>query len=517
MTRRHLAFLILFAWLGALGWLAAREYARRGARAVLGHQVVSPGAGYYRVMLDSAQVGYGLLQVDTLAPTDSTPALVYLQSRLLISGGAAPDIERFEVITAAYLTTDLRLWRSQTMRGDPSGIAEWGVVVRGDTLLTTVVAGGQQWHSVAVVDTVPVPAEALPLWIATYARPRPGSSAALEVIDLATLDLRREQWVATADSTFLVPDSVIRTGPEQYRIASYDTVRAWRLGGTDRSVQVHRWIDENGFPLTWATGGGLRWERDAFEFAIGGFRRVSDSISGRSALQGPPRADAVALRLPGNGSWRVSLPGAEYPPLDGAGPTQRISGDTVETFAPNSWRSMQAYRPLEPLPMQNPRFRSELMPEPRLSPEDSAITREAMALAGNTQNAREAAMILSTWVQSHIATTFGGASMRPAAAVLAERSGTPEEKAVLLVAMARRVGLPARLAGGIIFTPRGLRTHTWAELFIGDWVPTDPTQEGLTASSTHLRLVAGGTGSWTDLFPLAGRFVASGREPAELP
>jgi transglutaminase-like putative cysteine protease len=82
--------------------------------------------------------------------------------------------------------------------------------------------------------------------------------------------------------------------------------------------------------------------------------------------------------------------------------------------------------------------------------------------------------------------------------------------------MARRIGLPARLVGGIVLSASGARTHTWAELFIGDWVPMDPAEGTGVASSAHLRLVAGGTGRWTDLFPLAGRYVATGREPAEL-
>jgi transglutaminase-like putative cysteine protease len=126
-------------------------------------------------------------------------------------------------------------------------------------------------------------------------------------------------------------------------------------------------------------------------------------------------------------------------------------------------------------------------------------------------------MTLASWVAINIATTAEGTGIRPAGTVLAERAGDAEEKAMLLVAMARRVGLPARLAGGVLLTPRGLRTHTWAELFIGDWVPFDPSQSSSVASSTHLRLVSGSSGRWTELFPLAGGLVATGRDLVELP
>lgn len=517
MNRRHLGIGILVVWVGALGWLAAREIARRGRTVFSGQQAVSPGAAYYRVALKGAQVGYALLQVDTLPPTDTSPALVQLQSRLLVTAGDAPAIDRYEIFSTAWLTTDLRLWRSETLRGDPDGVVEWRLTVKGDTLFTLFVDHDSRWTSVTILDTLPVPTEAVPLWIATYGRPRPGQSHALSTIDLATLTRRRETWIATAESTFTVPDSVERIGPDSFRIASLDTVRAWRLGGTDRSVQVHSWIDENGFPIRWGTGGGWTVERDAFELALTGFREISDSLTGRSTLRSPTRSDETALRGSGRSDWTILLPGAEYPPLDGAGPMQRIAGDTLETFGATSWRSQQAFRPLEPLPMANPRFTMELVPEPRLSPEDTVLTARAVALIGDTKNAREAAMTLTSWVANNITTRFGGPSIRPAGAVLAERSGDPEEKAVLLVAMARRVGLPARLAGGVVHTPRGIRTHTWAELFIGDWVPMDPSQTSSVASSTHLRLVSGSTGRWTELFPLAGGLVATGRDPVELP
>ena len=309
-----------------------------------------------------------------------------------------------------------------------------------------------------------------------------------------------------------------KIGTDSFQIVSYDTVHAWRVSGTDRSVQVHQWVDENGFPIRRWTGGGLVWERDAFEPTITGFRVASDSLTGRSALRAPASVELTDLRAASRGGWQLLLVGAEYPPLDAAGPTQRINGDTVETFEPASWRGAQAFRPLAPLPMVDPRFTAELWPEPRLSPDDTALTALAQRIGGGTTNARDAASALQNWVSGNVATlpALSDPSMRPAGAVLAARAGTPEGKATLLVALARRLGLPARMVGGLLLTPRGPRAHTWAEVFIGDWVPLDPGQAGRVASPAHIRLVSGGSGRWTDLFPLAGGLVATGRAPVEI-
>ncbi|MBW8772340.1 MAG: transglutaminase domain-containing protein [Gemmatimonadetes bacterium] len=518
MNRRLLAIEILVAWVRALGWLGAREFSRRGRTVVAGRQAVSPGAAYYRIRLDTAQVGYALLQVETLAPTDTSPALVLVQSRVAYAAGVAPQQGAYTVVSNAWLTTDLRLWRSETLRGDPDGVVQWRLRVDHDTLRTTFVSGDSQWTTSLRLDTVPVPVEAVPLWLATYARPRPGRAASVAAIDLSSLVRRRETWTATAESTLTVPDSVKRLGPGVFQIVTYDTVHAWRVSGTDRSVQVHQWVDENGFPFRWWTGGGLRFERDAFEPTLTAFRAVSDSLTGRSVLAPPAPADHADLRSPVRDDRRLLLAGAEYPPLEAAGPTQRISGDTVETFEPESWRGMQAYRPLAPLPIVDPRFTAELWPEPRLSPEDTALTALAQSVSGGTQNARDAALAIQNWLVQNIADlpSGSGPSVRPAGVILAARQGTPEEKATLLVALARRLGLPARTAGGLLLTARGARAHTWAEVFIGDWVPLDPGQPGRSASPAHIRLVTGGSGRWTDLFPLAGGLVATGRAPIEI-
>ncbi|HEX7918425.1 MAG TPA: transglutaminase-like domain-containing protein, partial [Gemmatimonadales bacterium] len=444
MSRRLLAILILVAWVGALGWLGQREFARRGRTVDAGRQAVSPGAAYYRVELPDGLVGYELLQVDTLAATDTTPPLVLLQHRLLIAGGDAPHQARYEILTNAWLTTDLRLRRANTLRGEPDGVTEWRLRVNGDTLRTTFIVAADTSETALVLDTIPVPVEAVPLWLATYARPRPGRAASVAAIDLSTLARRRETWTATAESTFTVPDSVIRLGKDSFRIASVDTVQAWRLSATDRSVQVHQWLDENGFPIRRWTGGGLRFERDAFEFAITAWRRVSDSLTGRSPLRAPQAIDGQSLGAMPRAEWSHLLRGAEYPPLDAAGPTQRISGDTIETFEPRSWRSQMALRPVAPLPITDPRFAMELLPEPRLSPEDTALTARAVSLQGSSPNARDAAYRLQDWVTRNIRTEMPGGlpGARTAGAVFAARAGTPEEKAVLLVALARRIGLP---------------------------------------------------------------------------
>lgn len=518
MSRRHLAIVILTAWVGALGWLAVREFARRGRAPGPGEQVVSPGAAYYRVLLGDSVVGYALSLIDTIPVSDTAPAQVFVQHRLFLAAGAAPTQRRFEQHTAIYLDTDLKLRWATTVMGSPSGVASWYVRVDGDTLATDWYLGADTLRSRVQLDTVPVPTEAMPLWVATYGAPRPGGTLTAPVIDLGTMSLRRETWTAVAESTFLVPDSVIRHPDRRVEVVTSDTVLGWRLSGTDRSVTMHQWVEENGLIVEKWTRGGLRFERGPFESTFDEWNRISDSATGSSPLAPPGPWGAGAPSELAAGDLRVLLRGAEYPTLEAEGPTQRFSGDTVETYEPRSWRGRMAFRTVAPLPMQGARFAPYLIDEPLLTLGDSALSAQAIGLRGDSENARDVGMTIHRWVRRLRPATPGpGGLPRPAAEVLRSGEATPEEAALLAVALGRRVGLPSRLVGGVLAGRERFYAHTWYEIFIGDWVGVDPAQNEFSASPAHIRLVTGASGRWSDLLPLAGGLVATGTPPALLP
>ena len=77
---------------------------------------------------------------------------------------------------------------------------------------------------------------------------------------------------------------------------------------------------------------------------------------------------------------------------------------------------------------------------------------------------------------------------------LQSRRGDCTEHSVLFVALARALGIPARVAVGIAYWPpgQGFGWHAWAEVRSGDtWYATDPTWNQVTADATHLKLADG--------------------------
>jgi transglutaminase-like putative cysteine protease len=101
----------------------------------------------------------------------------------------------------------------------------------------------------------------------------------------------------------------------------------------------------------------------------------------------------------------------------------------------------------------------------------------------------------------HDRVTFGVPS---ALQVLDNRTGDCNEHTQLFVALARALGLPARVAAGLAYVDGKFYYHAWPEVLLGDWVPVDPTFGQFPADAAHLRFVLGGLARQTELLRLMG-------------
>lgn len=507
MSRGMAAALILVAWVGTLGWLAERRLASGGRRGSLA-QHVPPGAAYYKVSWGGRQVGLASITVDTLSPTDTTPAQVRLAERLIIVLAGPHGPERHELSTNLLLSTQLGVRQAEIQLSDAAGRATARLRSVGDSILiSSIDSTGGPWRASQRINGPLLPLGALPIQLAYRERPAIGMTLSHLVLDPATLEFFALGVTVTGDSTFIIPDSVVKEGDGSYRVAKTDTVRAWRVALSPHGVATHAWYDVNGFPVRSWTGGGLDFERTAFEFANDGLKALTDSLHPPADLPtlpaeaGPGDSTLAASTL----SWRVRLPGAEYADLLGAGPLQAFAGDTLALSRMPYQPLRDPMRPLQPIPMGDLRFLATLRGEPRLSPDDTALTALAHRIIGDETSARIAAARLVEWVHRNIAFEGGEERGWPTAAqVLQRRRGTAQGVATLTTALARRVGLPARVVGGLLLRPGVARRHTWVEVFIGDWVPVDPAFGQFPASPAHARLVIGASAGWAEYLPLAG-------------
>lgn len=159
------------------------------------------------------------------------------------------------------------------------------------------------------------------------------------------------------------------------------------------------------------------------------------------------------------------------------------------------------------------------------SPEDLASTPQAnfeapglgelaREVAGDARGAYDAARRLSQYVHDRLEKAYGASHDR-ASDVLAAGKGDCTEHSVLLVALARSLGIPARGVHGLVYAryedgKDALYWHAWVEVrSAGEWIALDPTFGQPVADATHLAL---GAGTQVDTIGLLGSLKVTGVE-----
>src|SRR5439155_24270329 len=138
------------------------------------------------------------------------------------------------------------------------------------------------------------------------------------------------------------------------------------------------------------------------------------------------------------------------------------------------------------------------------------IRAEAVVAVRNITGARAQAERLTRYVNA-ILDKKPTVSLPSAREVLRTKVGDCNEHTALYVAMARALGIPARIAVGLVAVRGAFYYHAWPEVYLEDrpgrgrWLPVDPTLNEFPADATHLRLARGGLDKQAAILPLIGK------------
>ncbi len=135
------------------------------------------------------------------------------------------------------------------------------------------------------------------------------------------------------------------------------------------------------------------------------------------------------------------------------------------------------------------------------------IQEQAVEIIGDETDPRNQALLLHHWLYTHI-DKVPVLSVPSALDVLRTKSGDCNEHTVLYTALARSIGIPTRIAIGLVYsdTLEGLGYHAWPEVHIGtQWYPLDPTLGQHDVDATHIKLFNGSIASWVQLAGYIGQ------------
>jgi len=178
----------------------------------------------------------------------------------------------------------------------------------------------------------------------------------------------------------------------------------------------------------------------------------------------------------------------------------------------STWRPDWADMPDVPLVETDPGQSEFLASTPFLPIKDLRIVRQGNLVVAGLGKRKAAVKALVDWVHGYLvkAPTVG---VPNALEVLEVGQGDCNEHTALFVGLARAVGIPSRIAAGVVYSNRILPGgsfyyHAWPEVYMGEdagWVAVDPTLGQIPSDATHIKLVEGDLAKQIEIMGVLGQ------------
>jgi transglutaminase-like putative cysteine protease len=314
----------------------------------------------------------------------------------------------------------------------------------------------------------------------------------------------RQQWTIFDPATLRnQPVDVRIGGRELVRNAGERPIPAFRVEMNYQGLRTTSWITDTGDVVREESPLGLITLREPADRAqtMGVPTRVQTDL-----LQAAAVVPAMTQRIDQPRDvrlLRLEVDGADLTNADLQGGGQRVNGSTIELIDPQT---------LQPGPA-DPNIDDYLKPEPLIESDAPEVRQEAEKAIAGVTGTRARAEKLTRYVNG-LLDKKPTVSLPSALEVLRTKVGDCNEHTALYVAMARAVGIPARIAVGLTYVngiTGAFYYHAWPEVYIdvgsdrGLWLPVDPTLNEFPADATHLRLARGGLDRQAAILPLIGR------------
>jgi len=274
-------------------------------------------------------------------------------------------------------------------------------------------------------------------------------------------------------------------------------VETLRIAEEHQNVKTRAWLDDDGNVVREEAVLGFTLEREPQEIAVAGVDSaapldlaVTSGIPLAGTITEPRELAGLSLRLSGTAADRVpSAPPRQLVVAD----LLTVTREAVPVEAPA----------LGTVP---PELAATLAASPFIESDDAAIRTQARTIVGTTTDPRTAARSLVAWVHAEVEKA-PSVTVPSAREVLASRRGDCNEHAVLLAALARAAGIPARVVAGAVYANDGFYYHAWNELWVGAWVSADAVFDQLPADATHVKLIEGGLEKQMALMGIIGQLA----------
>ena len=493
---RAVSLLVVAAWVLTMGVVLNRAYVQaRSFNLATDLARYGSAAEWRGVYYRGEKIGF------TVSQTNPTPDGFELQE------DARLKMSLLGATTAAAIRTTAELDREFTLRSfdfslDPgTGPVQVSGRVSGKHVsLTIKTPSGTQTEERDLAD-VPVLSLNLPRRLAAQGF-KPGTQQQFVLFDPATLHSETVTiGIGKREIVNVYAPAIVTVGGQRISSRTNRPIPAFRVDLAFAGLRTFAWVTDTGEVVREESPLGLLTVREAPEdaqrLAIGG--RIQGDLLASAAVQ-PRRSTNNRIDDPRDvRRIRIRIEGADLQSPDVRGAGQSVDGDVLQIV---DARSLKA----EPADPDTARY---LRPEPFIESDDPAIRAEAEAAIAGVTDVRGRAERLTRGVNAML-DKKPTVSLPSAREVLRTKVGDCNEHTALYVAMARAVGIPARIAVGLAYSRGAFYYHAWPEVYIdegrgrGLWLPVDPTFNQFPADATHVRMTRGGLDRQAAILPLIG-------------
>ncbi|MBI2889733.1 MAG: transglutaminase domain-containing protein [Nitrospirae bacterium] len=346
--------------------------------------------------------------------------------------------------------------------------------VEGHRLKLTVRSGGRDSNHEIELQETPRLAAAVQR-IAAQKKLQPGARYRMPIFD---------------PSVMANQELVVEVGGRERVAVGREVVDAYKLHQVMGSVESWTWVTPEGETVKEESPMGFTLLRETAEQALseGWPTEQVDLIASTAIPVEEFIADPTALSL-----ISLRLRGAPIRSLSGLTERQEVSGEVV-TIRKES--GLETLKGRLPVPVDKG-LKAFLEPEVLIPTEDPRLAAVARTALGTETGALAGARRLTSFVYSYLE-KVPTVSIPDALQVLESRRGDCNEHAVLFAALARVVGLPAKVAVGLVYNGGSFYYHAWNEVYVpgaggrGRWIAVDSALNQVPADVTHLKMAEGG-------------------------
>jgi hypothetical protein len=312
---------------------------------------------------------------------------------------------------------------------------------------------------------------------------------------------------------YLVFDGETRTiSPAGQRILAYEESdlfegKAFKIITTLHGEEATAWIDDKGRPKFEKMLGGviissLEPENIAKDYLASSVLNKHETMINFSLV----RADKEIPHARGTEYLEVTLTGMNKDINIPSDSRQQCTWDGDKLI----FRIIKNPDAAKPSPLSKSEESVYLMPTFVAPAADKRIRSAAASIVKGISDPHEQVKALVGWIRDNIEKE--PVDVFTAIDVLEKKRAECQGHALLFTAFARSVGIPTRVANGLVYSEeyKGFLYHTWAESYVnGKWLSVDPTFSQIPPDATHIKLVEGEEpGSILPLVGILGRIRA---------